>query len=128
MLDSQRDSIGLTLQMLGYSNSRNIDELKRQRKSYGAKPLVLAYVGDGVKDKMVGGEAALAVVCPDASYEMGKSRPGVCSPKEGGNLWFDAAVIPKTSQHKKEAELFINFLCEPEIALRNTKYRLFHAQ
>ena len=33
MLDSQRDSIGLTLQMLGYSmNSRNIDELEEAKE------------------------------------------------------------------------------------------------
>ena len=46
MLDSQRDSIGLTLQMLGYSmNSRNIDELEEAKeKLMEQKPLVLAYV------------------------------------------------------------------------------------
>ncbi len=126
MLDSQRDSIGLTLQMLGYSmNSRNIDELEEAKeKLMEQKPLVLAYVGDEVKDKMVGGEAALAVVWSGDAVAMKWENPDLeyVLPKEGGNLWFDAAVIPKTSQHKKEAELFINFLCEPEIALRNTEY------
>jgi spermidine/putrescine transport system substrate-binding protein len=126
MLDSQRDSIGLTLQMLGYSmNSRNIDELeKAKEKLMEQKSLVLAYVGDEVKDKMVGGEAALAVVWSGDAVAMKWENPDLeyVLPKEGGNLWFDSAVIPKTSQHKEEAELFINYLCETEIALRNTEY------
>ncbi|HZJ58097.1 MAG TPA: ABC transporter substrate-binding protein [Clostridia bacterium] len=126
MLDSQRDSIGLTLQMLGYSmNSRNVEELEEAKeKLMEQKPLVLAYVGDEVKDKMVGGEAALAVVWSGDAVAMKWENPDLeyVLPKEGGNLWFDSAVIPKTSQHQKEAELFINFLCETDIAFRNTDY------
>ena len=43
-------------------------------------------------------------------------------PKEGTNLWFDAMAIPKTSQNKEAAEKFINFITDPDIALRNTDY------
>jgi spermidine/putrescine transport system substrate-binding protein len=43
-------------------------------------------------------------------------------PKEGSNLWFDAMVILKGSKNKEEAELFINYMCDPEIALKNTEY------
>lgn len=126
MLDSQRDSIGLTLQMLGYSmNSKNVDELEEAKeKLMEQKPLVLAYVGDEVKDKMVGGGAALAVVWSGDAVAMKWENPDLeyVLPKEGGNLWFDSAVIPKDSSHKEEAELFINFLCETDIAYRNTDY------
>ena len=44
-------------------NSRNIDELEEAKEELiKQKPLVYAYVGDEVKDMMVGEEAALAVV------------------------------------------------------------------
>lgn len=126
MLDSQRDSIGLTLQMLGYSmNTRNLDELEEaKQKLIEQKPLVLAYAGDEVKDKMVGGEAALAVVWSGEAVAMKWENPDLeyVIPKEGGNLWFDCAVIPKSSKNKEAAELFINYLCDPEIAFRNTDY------
>lgn len=126
MLDSQRDSIGLTLKMLGYSlNTRNINELEEAKQALiEQKPLVLAYVGDEVKDKMIAGEAALAVVWSGDAVYTKWENPDLeyVIPKEGSNLWVDSMVIPKTSKHKNEAELFINFMCRPEIAYRNTDY------
>lgn len=126
MLDSQRDSIGITLKMLGYSlNTRNVNELEEAKKALMAqKPLVLAYVGDNVKDKMIAGEAALAVVWSGDAIFMKEENPDLeyVVPREGSNLWFDSMVIPKTSKHKKEAELFINFMCETETAFKNADY------
>ncbi len=126
MLDSQRDSIGVALKMLGYSlNSKNPAELEQAKKALiEQKPLVLAYVVDEVKDKMISGEAALAVVWSgDAVYCRRENKDlSYFIPKEGTNLWFDALVIPKGAQHKKEAEQFINYLCETDIAYRNADY------
>ncbi|SHI58552.1 ABC transporter substrate-binding protein [Lutispora thermophila] len=126
MMDSLRDSIGITLKMLGYSlNTKDDKELNDAKEALmKQKPLVLAYVGDEVKDKMIGGEAALAVVWSGDAMYMKRENPDLeyVVPKEGSNMWFDSVVIPKTSQHKKEAELFINFLCEPEIAYKIANY------
>ncbi len=126
MLDSQRDSIGITLKMLGYSlNTKNVDELEAAKDALvEQKPLVLAYVGDEVKDKMINEEAALAVVWSGDAIFMMRQNENLryAVPKEGTNLWFDGMVIPKTSKHKKEAELFINFMCETETAFKNTDY------
>jgi spermidine/putrescine transport system substrate-binding protein len=126
MLDSQRDSIGITLKMLGYSlNTKNINELEEAKaKLMEQKPNVLAYVGDEVKDKMIGGEAALAVVWSGDAVYMKRENPDLeyVIPKEGSNIWFDSMVIPKTSKNKEAAELFINYLCDPEIAYLNADY------
>lgn len=126
MMDSQRDSIGITLKMLGYSlNTKDENELEEAREALiEQKPLVLAYVGDEVKDKMIAGEAALAVVWSgDAIYMMRENEDlAYVVPEEGSNLWFDAMVIPKTSKNKEAAELFINFMCESEIAFKNSDY------
>ncbi|MGM9572623.1 MAG: PotD/PotF family extracellular solute-binding protein [bacterium] len=126
MLDSPRDSIGLTLQYLGYSlNTKNDQELAEAKaKLIEQKDLVLAYVVDEVKDKMIGEEAALAVVWSgDAAY-VKKENPDLeyAIPKEGTNLWFDSIVIPKGAKHKKEAEQFINYLASVDAAYKNADY------
>lgn len=126
MLDSLRDSIGITLKMLGYSlNTQDDNELNEAKEMLiKQKPLVLAYVGDEVKDKMIGGEAALAVVWSGDAVYMMRENPDLeyVIPKEGSNIWFDAVVIPDTSKSKKEAELFINYLCQTDIAFKNADY------
>ena len=40
-------------------------------------------------------------------------------PEEGSNVWFDGWVIPKYAQNVKAATWFINFMCRPDIAIRN---------
>ncbi|MCD4711922.1 MAG: spermidine/putrescine ABC transporter substrate-binding protein, partial [Clostridiales bacterium] len=64
MMDSQRDSIMVALKKLGYSmNTKNLDELEEAKQLLiEQKPMVLAYVGDNVKDMLISGEAAMAVV------------------------------------------------------------------
>ena len=126
MLDSERDTLGITLKMLGYSmNTKNENELNQAKDMLiKQKPLVLAYVGDEVKDKMINEEAALSVVWSgDAYYCMSENENlDYAIPKEGTNLWFDCMAIPKTSKHPEAAEKFINFLCRPDVALQNTEY------
>ncbi len=40
-------------------------------------------------------------------------------PREGSNIWYDGWVIPIYSKNPKAASYFINFMCRPDIALRN---------
>lgn len=126
MLDSPRDSIGVTLKYLGYSlNTGDEAELAAAgRKLVEQKPLVLAYVVDEVKDKMIAGEGALAVVWSgDAMFMMDKNPDlGYAIPKEGTNLWMDAMVILKGTKHKAEAEEFINYMTRPDVAKKNVEY------
>lgn len=131
MMDSIRDSMGVTLKYLGYSvNSTSIPELFAARdKLIEQKKLgvVKAYQVDETKDKMAAGEAAMAVMWSgDAMYAMDEAADGVeldyFVPAEGSNVWVDGAVIPKTAKNKENAELFINYLCRPDVAARNWNY------
>ncbi len=126
MMNSQRDSIGITLKMLGYSlNTTDDTELAAAKaKLIEQKPLVLAYVVDEVKDKMIAGEAALALVwAGDAVYCMGLNEDlAYAIPKEGSNIFYDAFCIPKSASNKAGAEAFINFMCRPDIAAKNALY------
>ena len=126
MLDSERDMISITLKMLGYSmNSKDDKELQKAQKALvEQKPLVKAYCGDEVKDKMIANEGAMTIAWSgDAFYCMELNDSLRYSiPKEGSNLWFDSMVIPVTSKHQEVAEKFINFMCRPDIAKKNAEY------
>ncbi len=126
MMDSVRDALGASLKSLGYSlNSTNPDEInKAKEKLIDHKKIVLAYGFDDIKDKMVAEEAAVALVyAGDALYAMNQNPDlAYAVPVEGSNLFFDAMVIPANSKHKKEAELFIDFMCRTDIAKKNADY------
>ena len=129
MMDSLRDTMGIALIMADPENSMNstdysqlraaADLLIRQKQS----GMVKAYGLDEFKDKMVAGEAALAVVYSgDAQYaiELNEDLAYVI-PQEGSNIWVDSAVIPVSAKNKENAEKFINFLCRPDISAANAE-------
>ena len=43
-------------------------------------------------------------------------------PDEGSNIWYDGWVIPKYAKNPQAASYFINFMCRPDIALRNMDF------
>ena len=126
MQDSVRDAFGVALKYLGYSlNSTDLDELTEAKNLLiDQKPLVQAYVIDQVRDKMIGNEAAIGVIYSGEAIYTQKENPNLeyVIPKEGSNIWIDSWVIPKNAEHKENAEKFINFLCRPDIALKNFEY------
>ena len=126
MSDSVRDSIGMALQYLGYSqNSRNLDELEEAKQLLiDQKDIVLAYVVDEVGDLMLAEEALVALVWSGEGtlMEWECDYLKFVTPRSGANLWVDALVIPKTAQNIEYAEKFIDFVCRPDIAARNADY------
>ncbi len=126
MQDSVRDAFMVALKLNGDSmNSVEPQELEAaKRLLIGQQPLVQAYVVDQVRDKMIGGEAALGVIYSgEAIYtQRENSDLEYVIPKEGTNVWIDSWVIPKTSKNKENAEIFINYMCRPDIALLNFEY------
>lgn len=126
MMDSVRDAMGASLKSMGYSlNTENPEEIeKAKEKLIDHKKIILAYGFDDIKDKMVAEEAAVALVyAGDALYAMNQNPDlAYAVPTEGSNLFFDSMVIPANSPHKKEAELFINFMCRTDIAKKNADY------
>jgi len=126
MYESMRDVMGSTLRRLGFSaNDKNTDNINAVKQALiEQKPLVQAYVDENIKDKMIGREGALAMVYSgDAIYCIEENDElEYIVPKEGSTVWADAIVILKGSKHKAEAEKFIDYLCRPDIALKNTEY------
>lgn len=126
MMDSQRDSIMVALKKLGFSmNTRDEAELEKAKEELiNQKPLVLAYVGDEGKDKIINEEAALMVAwAGDAVYMMRENENlAYAIPKEGSNYWVDGMVIPKGAKNKAAAEKYIDFLCRTDISAANADY------
>lgn len=126
MMDSQRDSIMVALKKLGYEmNTRDEAELEKAKDELiQQKPLVLAYVGDEGKDKIINEEAAMMVAWSgDAVYMMRENENlAYAIPKEGSNYWIDGMVIPKGAKNKAAAEKYIDFLCRTDISAMNAEY------
>lgn len=126
MQDSVRDAFMVALKLNGYSmNTLDGKELETAKNTLiDQKPLVQAYVIDQVRDKMIGGEAALGVIYSgEAIYTQRENADlAYVIPKEGTNVWIDSWVIPKNAPNKENAEAFINFMCREDIALMNFEY------
>lgn len=126
MFDNPRDAFAIAELVLGYSlNTENPDELKKAAdKLTQQKPLIQAYVMDEIFDKMGAQEAALAPYYAGDGVTLMNDYEhlGFVVPKSGTNRFVDAICIPKTSQKEDLAHMYINFLCEPEVALANAEY------
>lgn len=126
MQDSVRDALMVALKRLGYSmNTTDESEVAEATQTLiEQKPLVQAYVIDQVRDKMIGNEAAIGVIYSGEAIYTQRENPDLeyVIPKEGSNLWIDSWVIPKNAKNKENAEAFINYMCDPEVALKNFEY------
>ena len=129
---SPREAFGAAQFLLGQDvNTLNeadwraaADKLKAQA------PLLQAYVADEIYNIMGGGNAAVApyylgdylTMIADTDVPLGFAYP-----KEGTNFFYDAVCIPSDAQNVEAAEMFINFLLEPDVALANAEVTMYAA-
>ena len=126
MFDNPRDAFAIAENMLGYSlNTEDPAELQAAADLLGKqKPLVQAYVMDEIFNKMGAEEAAVApYYAGDAVFLMRDyDFLDFTIPESGTNLFIDSMCVPKGAKNKKAAEIFINFMLEPEIGYINSDY------
>ncbi len=126
MFSNSRDTFAIALKRLGYSfNTTDEDEIRAAAQSLiEQKPIVQAYVMDEIFDKMIGGEAALAPYYAGDAITMIADNPDLAFavPREGTNIFCDSMCIPKTAKNQEAAEMYINFMCETLVALKNAEY------
>lgn len=126
MFNNSRDAFMIAQFRKGYSvnitDSEKLDECAVMLKNQ--KPLVQSYVMDEIFDKMGGGEAALAPYYAGDAVTMMEDNPDLdfVIPKEGTNMFVDAMMIPSSTKNKEAAEMYINFMCETKVALKNIEY------
>lgn len=126
MIDNSRDAYAVALTKLGYDpnncTKEQLDEaseiLTEQKK------LVSTYGMDQVFSVMEKGQCALGVYYAGDAVTMMKNNEdlGFVVPNEGSNMFVDSLVIPKNAKNKEGAELFINFLLEPEVSAANAEF------
>lgn len=94
------------------------------KKLMEQKPIIQKYVMDEVFNKMGAGNAAIAPYYAGDFFTMYASNESLAFayPEEGSNVFVDAMCIPKNSKNKELAELYINFMLDPEIARANAEY------
>lgn len=126
MENSMRDAFLVPLKWKGYSlNTKDKTQLREARSLLmEQKPLVEAYLVDESRDAMISGDAAMAVIYSgDATVAIETNEDlAYAVPEEGSNIWFDCWMIPKSAKHKKEAEMFIDFMNRPDVASMNFDY------
>ncbi|MBQ8746239.1 MAG: spermidine/putrescine ABC transporter substrate-binding protein [Clostridia bacterium] len=126
MFSNSRDTFGIALKRLGNSfNTTDEEAIRAAAQSLiEQKPIVQAYVMDEIFDKMIGGEAALAPYYAGDAITMMADNPDLAFavPAGGTNVFVDAMCIPKTAKNQEAAELYINFMCETLVALKNAEY------
>ena len=121
---NSRDAFGIAQFMLGYdintTDKAELDECAKLLKQQ--KPVLQQYVMDEIFAIMQNEEAWIApYYAGDCLTMMGENEnldfflPG----HQGFNMFIDAMCIPTCAKEKEAAELFINFLCDPEIAGAN---------
>lgn len=121
--DNSRDAMATALFHLGYSvNTTDEAELNEAYELLVQQKTILqGYVMDQIYDKLEGGEAAIGPYYAGDALLMMENNPDLAFvvPEEGTNLFVDAMCIPKGAVNKENAELFINFMCDTDIALKN---------
>lgn len=126
MFDNPRDSFAIAQFLLGQSlnTTEESDWAEAAALLKQQKPLVQAYVMDRIFDKMESSEAWIAPYYSGDAAILVENSDSIqfVVPEEGTNYFVDAMCIPVASSHKAEAEEYINFLCDPEIAGANMNY------
>ena len=124
MFDNSRDAFGIAQFLLGEDiNTTDKAVLdKAAEKLKEQKPVLQQYVMDQIYSTMENEEAWIAAYYAGDCMTMMENNPDLAfylPENQGFNLFIDAACIPTCAKEKEAAELFINFLCDPEISAAN---------
>ena len=124
MFGNSRDAFGIAQYLLGYDvNTTDKAELQAcADKLLAQKPVLQQYVMDEIFATMQNEEAWIAPYYAGDCLVMMEENENLSfylPEDQGFNLFIDAMCIPSCAKEKEAAELFINFLCDPEIAGAN---------
>lgn len=126
MFNNSRDAYAISMQLCGInpSDCSKADVDKASQKLKEQKPLLKKYVMDQVFTEMENSQSAIAPYYAGDIISMMQNNKDLdySMPKDGANLFYDAMCIPKCSKNKENAEKFINFMEDPEVAAANCEY------
>ncbi|MBU6278951.1 MAG: extracellular solute-binding protein [Actinomycetales bacterium] len=125
LLSEMRDTMGLLMASLGYNPSDFTEDQFNE-----AIALLQTQVDSGQVRQVTGNDYIAALESGDVIAVIGWSGDmfqlgadfGVELPETGGTLWTDNMLIPALAQHKKNAELVMNYYYDPEVAATVAAY------
>lgn len=136
MFDNPRDAFAIAEYQLAYEHPEKAADydintpseqglLDCTARLQEQKPVLQNYVMDQIYDKMEQNEALIAPYYLGDWVQMAYENEDLCFylPSEAAhNSFCDAMCVPATCSHKTEAELFINFLTDPDNSRANMEY------
>ncbi len=123
MFNNPRDAFAIAqfLEDIDINTESEEEWMAAKNKLSEQKPFVKSYVMDEIYNKMESGAAALAPYYAGDYFSMYENNPELAFvyPKEGTNIFVDSVCIPASTKNKEAAELYINYLMDPNVALQN---------
>ena len=125
ILSEMRDSMGVTLMSMGKRADNFTDadfdaaiELLQKKVDEG---FIRQVTGNDYKTAMASGEV-IAAIAWSGDMLNDTETYGFNIPESGGTLWTDNMIIPVGAKHKKNAETWMNFYYQPDVAATIAAY------
>jgi spermidine/putrescine transport system substrate-binding protein len=125
LLDDVRESLGMALRFKGFSaNSSSGEEINAARDALIAqKQFVKAYSDSPTAaTNLVAGDVIAAMIYTNDANVAASQNPNIVYviPGNVSTVWQDNMAIPAGAPSKYTAEVFINFMLQPDISAQNT--------
>jgi spermidine/putrescine transport system substrate-binding protein len=119
MMDDMRDVLGAWLKFRGKSlNSSEAADLQQAKAdALTAKPNLQSFISAPVKGQLVAGDVWVAQLWNGDTAQARAENDQVefVLPKEGGSIWVDSMVIPRSAPHKRAAHQFLDYILRAEV-------------
>lgn len=129
--NNSRDAFGTAMYKLGLdvnSTDKEVWETARA-ELLTQRPLCYGQVMDEIFNLMESGEASIGAYYAGDYFTMADNQAGDVDLQfyypERTNFYIDAMCIPKGSQNKELAEIFINYMLSEEPAIANAEYTYY---
>ena len=129
--NNSRDAFGTAMYKLGLDVNSNDKEVweKARAELLTQRPLCYGQVMDEIFNLMESGEASIGAYYAGDYFTMADNQAGDVDLQfyypERTNFYIDAMCIPKGSQNKELAEIFINYMLSEEPAIANAEYTYY---
>lgn len=130
-LEDVRGALGVALLKLGFDpNTGNPDEIAAARDYLVERGSNVVYINqDDGQEVLVRGEADIVVEYSGDIFqvidECGCDDYAYTIPEEGTLFWVDSVVIPTGTQNKALAEVFIDYLLDPQVSADIANYTAY---
>ncbi len=124
MIDEMNETFFVAYRILGYDFEKDTARLNEARDLLiRQKPLLKKYESNNMEALMQSEDVWIAHAWNGMMFRLSAGDPKFKSviPQEGVLFWIDNMCIPASSQHKENAERFINFLLRPDNSAKNMK-------